>query len=93
MLPLVALTIQHLTSWMTTGICGHVLNVVAPHARGFFVGGAGGKLHVFEQNKRGAAAGGNDEYALTLVVRIFGVDLVELRPATEPDYRWVSWGG
>lgn len=77
---------------MTTGSYGQSLNVVATHARGFFVGGGDGKLHVFEQNKRGAA-GGNDEYALTGVVPIFGVDLVELRPTGEQDYRWVSWGG
>lgn len=73
---------------------------MAAHERGFFVGGSHGQVLVFEQEKNAGGGGGGggrggggssarDTYALTRVVQIFGVDLVELRPTAEPDYRWV----
>lgn len=76
----------------TTGVYGESLNVVATHARGFFVGGSRGQVHVFEQEKKAGGGGGGarNAYALTRVVRIFGVSLVELRPTAGQDYRWVG---
>lgn len=64
------------------------------HAHGFFVGGSRGEILVFEKDKKtggsGGGGGGRDAYTLTRAVRIFGVDLVELRPTMGLDYRWVS---
>lgn len=80
------------TCWrLTTGAYCRNLNVVVTHTHGFFVGGSRGEIMVFEHDKK-TAGGGRDVYTLTRVVRIFGVELVELRPTIGPEYRWVRWG-
>lgn len=74
-----------------TGAYSGSLNVVASHARGFFVGGSRGEILVFEQDDK-TVGGDRDVYTLTRAVRIFGVELVELTPTMGPDYEWVSRG-
>lgn len=46
---------------------------------------------VFEADSSKEGGGSaRDAYTLTRVVRVFAVDLVELKPAEGPDYRWVG---
>lgn len=76
------------------------LNVVATHQRGFVIGGNGGHVVVFEQDRREqcAAGGGRaghyarvpDSYVLTRVIQLFAADVVELQLGEGVDPRWVS---
>eukprot|EP00903_Cladosiphon_okamuranus_P020583 g18894.t1 len=90
---------------LTAGAYGGSINVVVTHERGFFVGGSRGEILVFEHEKAlgggggggsgsgsGGSESGRDGYTLTRAVRIFGVELVELRPTMGPDYRWLFAG-
>ncbi|CAM9319441.1 unnamed protein product, partial [Hapterophycus canaliculatus] len=78
---------------LSAGEYGVSLNVVAIHARGFLVGDSQGGVKVFEQAKKAGGGGsGRDLYTLMRVLRIFGADLVELRPTVGMDYRWLLAG-
>lgn len=60
---------------------------------GFLVGGDSGRVLVFEEDRKEGGGAARDVYTLTRVVRVFAVDLVELKPAEGSDYRWVGgWG-
>lgn len=68
------------------------LNAVAVHERGFFVGGMGGRLFLFESTSmKGTGGRRQDAYVLSRVVRLFDTDLVELGNGKGSDYRWVSF--
>ena len=45
---------------------------------------------VFEEDRKKGGSAARDAYTLTRVVRVFAVDLVELKAAEGSDYRWVG---